>query len=70
MCVPLLSDTGRLGVLNLSTSTDKLFNLQDLDSIQLLATYSSIALQNVLQFIELKNTADGLRDVVKELGAS
>jgi len=70
ICVPFLSDALKLGVLNLSTSTDKLFSLQDLNSVQLLATYSSIALQNVLQFIELKNATEGLRDVVQELGRS
>jgi CRP-like cAMP-binding protein len=67
VCVPLSSDAGRLGVLNLSTSTDKKFNMQDLNSVKLLATYSTMALRSAMQCGEMRKATEVLTNVLEEL---
>jgi CRP-like cAMP-binding protein len=67
VCVPLVSDETKLGVLNLSSTTDKMFNTYDLKLIQVLASYSAIAIQSAISFEELKEAMEALASVVMKL---
>jgi putative methionine-R-sulfoxide reductase with GAF domain len=67
LCVPLLSGTRKLGVLNLSMTSDRPFDVLELKLIKLVATCSTIALESALQCREMKKAAEALTMVMKEL---
>jgi CRP-like cAMP-binding protein len=67
VCVPLIVGERRLGVLNLSTSSEKIFSIHDLKLIQVLASYSTLAVNSALHFEELKEATDALTMVVNKL---
>ena len=67
LCVPLINGNRKLGVLNLSRVSEKIFRMNDLKLIQVLASYSAIAIQSALDFIDLKNAAEDLSRVVDNL---
>lgn len=69
VCVPLIIEKRRLGVLNLSTSSEKIFSLHDLKLIQVLASYSTIAINSALSFEELKEATEALTQVVNKLSS-
>lgn len=69
VCVPLINEDRKLGVLNLSSVSDKIFNMYDLKLIQVLASYSAIAIQSALSFEELKEATDALTSVVQKLSS-
>lgn len=67
VCVPLVNEERKLGVLNLSSVTDKIFSMYDLKLIQVLTSYSAIAVQSALSFDELKAATDALMNVVEKM---
>jgi CRP-like cAMP-binding protein len=67
LCVPLLMEDEKLGVLNLSTSKTKLFNEQDLRYVQSLAAYSTMAIKSSMHCHEMKKAAEALTNVMEEL---
>ena len=67
VCVPLINEGRKLGVLNLSSVTDKIFNMYDLKLIQVLGSYSAIAVQSALSFEDLKEATDALTRVVEKM---
>ena len=67
VCVPLINGDRKLGVLNLSRASEKIFSMNDLKLIQVLASYSTIAIQSALDFIDFKNAAEELSRVVDNL---
>jgi putative methionine-R-sulfoxide reductase with GAF domain len=69
VCVPLIVEDRRLGVLNLSTSSDKIFSIHDLKLIQVLASYSTLAVNSALSFEELKEATEALTQVVNKLSS-
>ena len=69
VCVPLIVGERRLGVLNLSTSSDKIFSMHDLKLIQVLASYSTLAVNSALSFEELKEATEALTQVVNKLSS-
>jgi hypothetical protein len=56
-------------VLNLSTTSDKIFNMHDLKLIQVLASYSTLAVNSALSFEELKEATEALTQVVNKLSS-
>jgi putative methionine-R-sulfoxide reductase with GAF domain len=68
VCVPLINGDRKLGVLNLSSVSDKIFSMHDLKLIQILASYSTIAVQSALDFRDLKSAADELSWVLEVMG--
>ena len=55
ICVPLNSDTEKLGVINLSRTTeDKLFNPLDLRFIKTLSIYASLAVKNAIRLSRME----------------
>jgi CRP-like cAMP-binding protein len=69
VCVPLINENRKLGVLNLSSVTEKIFSMYDLKLIQVLASYSAIAIQSALSFEELKEATDALTSVVQKMSS-
>jgi putative methionine-R-sulfoxide reductase with GAF domain len=69
VCVPLIVGERRLGVLNLSTSSEKIFNMHDLKLIQVLASYSTLAINSALNFEELKEAMEALTKIVNKLNS-
>lgn len=69
VCVPLIAEDKKLGVLNLSSVTDKIFSMHDMKLIQVLTSYSAIAIQSALGFEELKRTMDSLTIAVQKLSS-
>jgi putative methionine-R-sulfoxide reductase with GAF domain len=67
LCVPLLSGPHKLGVLNLSANSDRPFNTQELKAIKLVTTCSTIALHSALQCREMREAAEALTKVMKEV---
>jgi CRP-like cAMP-binding protein len=67
VCVPLITEDKKLGVLNLSSVTDKIFSMHDMKLIQVLTSYSAIAIQSALGFDELKEATDALMDIVEKI---
>lgn len=67
VCVPLLNAGRKLGVLNLSSITDKIFSMYDLKLIQVLSSYSAIAIQSALSFEDLKDATEALTNVVEKM---
>jgi putative methionine-R-sulfoxide reductase with GAF domain len=68
VCVPLINADRKLGVLNLSTDSDKIFNMHDLKLIQMLASYSTIAIQSALDLADFKRAVDELTTIVDNMG--
>ena len=68
VCVPLINADRKLGVLNLSSDTDKIFNMHDLKLIQMLASYSTIAIQSALDLADFKRAVDELTMIVDNMG--
>jgi CRP-like cAMP-binding protein len=68
LCVPLINGDRKLGVLNLSSVSDKIFNIHDLNLIQMLASYSTIAIQSALDLTEFKRAVDELTMIVDNMG--
>jgi len=58
LCVPLKWKGNIFGVINMSTSSEKLFTLDDLKLLHSVAIHSSIAIENAKNFSKLKNVAD------------
>jgi CRP-like cAMP-binding protein len=69
VCVPMIVEDRRLGVLNLSTSSEKVFSMHDLKLIQVLASYSTLAVNSALSFEELKEATEALTQVVNKLSS-
>jgi CRP/FNR family cyclic AMP-dependent transcriptional regulator len=69
VCVPLILENRRLGVLNLSTSSEKIFSMHDLNLIKVLASFSTIAINSALSFEELKEATEALTQVVNKLSS-
>ena len=69
VCVPMIVEDRRLGVLNLSTSSEKIFSMHDLKLIQVLASYSTLAVNSALSFEELKEATEALTKVVNKLSS-
>lgn len=67
VCVPLISGERRLGVLNLSSSSEKLFTVEDLKFIQMLASYSVLTIQNALDFKQLREATEALALLVQSV---
>ena len=68
LCVPLIKGDRKLGVLNLSSVSDKIFNMHDLKLIQMLASYSTIAIQSALDLTDFKRAVDELTTMVNNMG--
>jgi GAF domain-containing protein len=66
--VPLINADRKLGVLNLSSVSDKIFNMHDLKLIQMLASYSTIAIQSALDLADFKRAVDELTMIVDNMG--
>ncbi|RPI38508.1 MAG: GAF domain-containing protein [Nitrospiraceae bacterium] len=60
LCIPLKCDTHVLGVINMSHPAENYFSLDDLSMMNTLSFYASLALQNALNFVNLKNATDGI----------
>jgi transcriptional regulator with GAF, ATPase, and Fis domain len=62
LCVGLGNKDSRIGVINMSNSSDRLFTLEDLKLLDSLAIYASLAIQNAVNFSRLTNsTAEVLK---------
>ena len=68
VCVPLLNGDRKLGVLNLSSVSDKIFNIHDFKLIQMLASYSTIAIQSALDLLDFRRAVDELTMIVDNIG--
>jgi putative methionine-R-sulfoxide reductase with GAF domain len=68
VCVPLINADRKLGVLNLSSDSEKIFNMHDLKLIQMLASYSTIAIQSALDLTDFKRAVDELTMIVDSMG--
>lgn len=55
LCAPLKWKGRVFGVINLSSSTEQLFTLDDLKRLHLLSIYASIAIQNAIECSSVKN---------------
>lgn len=60
LCVPIRCEGSNFGVINMSTTSEKLFTPHELKLLRTLAIYASIAIQNVENFSHLKNATDEL----------
>jgi len=58
LCVPLKSKSRNFGVINLSNTTEKMFNIDDLKLFHTLSVYASIAILNSQNFSELVSATD------------
>jgi len=58
LCVPLKCADHKLGVMNMSMSSERLFTIDDLKSLHGLAAYASMAIQNAKNFSTLKHATD------------
>jgi len=60
LCVPLKCADQKIGVINMSISTERLFAIDDLKSLHALAAYASMAIQNAKNFTSLKSATDNI----------
>jgi CRP-like cAMP-binding protein len=60
LCAPLRCKGQNFGVINMSNSAEKLFTIDHLKLLHSLAIYASIAIQNALNFSQLKTAADDI----------
>jgi len=58
LCVPLKWKSNIFGVINMSTSSEKLFTLDDLKLLHSVAIHASIAIENSKNFSKIKNVTD------------
>jgi adenylate cyclase len=58
LCVPLRWKNNIFGVINMSTSSEKLFALDDLKLLHSVAIHASIAIENSKNFSKIKNVTD------------
>jgi putative methionine-R-sulfoxide reductase with GAF domain len=58
LCVPLKFSGKCFGVMNMSSSSERLFTLKDLQLLHSLAIYASIAIQNAKNYSHLQDAAD------------
>ena len=58
LCAPLKGKHETFGVLNLSRNTGKLFTVEDLKLLRIVAIYASIAIENALNFNRLQDVTD------------
>lgn len=58
ICFPLKRRDNTFGVINLSRGTENLFTLDDMKLLHSLALYASLAIENAINFTELKDAAD------------
>jgi CRP/FNR family transcriptional regulator len=68
LCVPLIHGDRKLGVLNLSSVSDKIFTMQDLKLIEMLASYSAIAIQSAADLTDFRRAVDELTTIVDNMG--
>ena len=60
ICVPLNSENEKLGVINLSRTTeDRLFNALDLRFIKTLSIYASLAVKNAIRLLRMEELHEG-----------
>jgi CRP-like cAMP-binding protein len=65
ICVPLNSDTEKLGVINLSRTADgRLFNALDLRFIKTLSIYASLAVKNAIRLSRIEELHEGDKDFI------
>jgi CRP-like cAMP-binding protein len=60
LCVPLGCEGRNFGVINMSSASRDRFTENDLKLLRTLSVYASIAVQNELNFLNLKNATDDL----------
>ena len=58
LCVPIRCEGSNFGVINMSTTSEKIFTPHDLKLLQTIASCASIAIQNVENFSHFKNATD------------
>ena len=58
LCVPLKGKNSPFGVINMSRSTGKLFNVEDLKLLRTVAIYASLAIENAINFTRLHDVTD------------
>lgn len=58
LCVPLKCREARIGVMNMSSASDRLFTQDDLKLLHSLAIYASIAIQSSMSLSSLKTVTD------------
>ena len=60
LCAPLRHKQLNFGVVNLSNTSDRLFSIEDLRTLNSLANYASIAILNAKNVAQLNNTTDDI----------
>jgi CRP-like cAMP-binding protein len=60
LCVPIKCNVNRIGVMNMSICSDRLFTIDDLKTLSTFAAYAGMAIQNAKNFISFKKAADNL----------
>jgi CRP-like cAMP-binding protein len=58
LCVPVKCGENKVGVMNMSLCSDRLFTIDDLKALNSLATYASMAIQNAKNFSTLRSATD------------
>jgi CRP-like cAMP-binding protein len=58
LCVALRCGDHNFGVINMSNSSERLFTLDDLKLLDSLAIYTALAVQNAINFSQLKSSTD------------
>jgi GAF domain-containing protein len=58
LCVPIKCGTDRIGVMNMSICSDRLFTIDDLKTLNSFATYAGVAIQNAKNFFNFKHATD------------
>ena len=60
LCVPLKYNDRVFGVINMSNNPERLYTIEDLALLTSLSVYSSVVIQNALNFSRLRSTAEGI----------
>ncbi len=60
LCVPLRCGERNLGVINMSNSSERLFNVDDLKLLHSIALYASVAIENARNFSNFDSAAEEL----------
>lgn len=68
LCVPLKWKNKVFGVINMSTSSEKMFTLGDLKTLHSISIYASVAIENAKNFLKLKDLTDSVIRHVTLLG--
>ncbi len=58
LCIPIRCSSDRLGVMNMSLCSERIFSIDDLKALNSFTTYAGMAIQNAKSFSNLGNAAD------------